>query len=306
MKLYTVYGSIGTATNAFKPYRIAVDTCSGYNIVRKNCLPPDWRSYEVPNTSLPRLVGAESSPLKLTSVVGLAVRLANVTNRLPFIVADALAVDVVLGTSFIDTHVRSSNVEQQRLDLRLVGGAAIDESKGVAMEDQSKDPPRKKAFRRTKNDNGRETDAQPRRLAKWATIPAMLQLAVRVTTKGSGLVFIEPKSSLQHRHGVRLTNSVADVMPDRTFDVIVANFFRRPRRLPKHTVLGYAKHNSMEILTPERRVAEEMGRVLNISTLPMRDQRMSSEMQKCKRKYSRWDRWRAMLEAKRRTYFWKR
>lgn len=93
-------------------------------------------------------------------------------------------------------------------------------------------------------------------------------MAVRVTTKGSGLAFIDPKPSLQHRHGVRLTNGVANVLPDKTFEVIVANFSCRPRMLPKHTILGYAKRNPLAILTPERKVAEEMGRVLNISSLP--------------------------------------
>lgn len=77
------------------------------------------------------------------------------------------------------------------------------------------------------------TGAQPIRLAKWAKIPGMSQLAVRVTTKGSGLVFLDPKPSLPRRHGVRLTNGVADVSPDRPFEVIVANFSRKDGHLPK-------------------------------------------------------------------------
>ena len=64
--------------------------------------------------------------------------------------------------------------------------------------------------------------------------------------------------SLQHRHGVRLKNGVAEVLPNQTFDVVVANFSRRERRLPKHTFVGCAKRKSLEILTPERRVAEGM------------------------------------------------
>ena len=57
-------------------------------------------------------------------------------------------------------------------------------------------------------------------------------------SKGSVLVFIEPKRFLQNRHGVRLTKGVVDVMLNRTFNVIFANCSHKPRRLPKNTVLG--------------------------------------------------------------------
>ena len=264
-KLYTLYGSIGTATNALKPYRIAIDTCSGYNLVRRDCLPPDWRTYQVRNASLPRLAGEDSSPMKITAVVRLAVRLGNVTYRLPSVVADSLAVEVLLGTSFIDAHVRRIDVDKQCLELRRGRGVAIVDAKSVA---SSHGETITKPSRRTRNDHGRETVAQPIRLANWISIPPMSQLGVRVTTKGLGLVFLEPKPSLQHRHGVRLTNGVADVLPNRPFEVIVANVSRKPRRLPKNTILVYAKRNPVAILTPERPVAEEMGRVLNISALP--------------------------------------
>ena len=115
-KLYTVYGLIGTATNSLKPYRIAIDTCSGYNLVRRDCLPPDWRTYQVPNASRPRVAGADSSPLKLTAVVRLALQFGNVTYRLPFVIANSLAVEVLLGTFFIDAHVKRIDIDKQCLD----------------------------------------------------------------------------------------------------------------------------------------------------------------------------------------------
>ena len=204
----------------------------------RNCLPPDWRTYQVPNASLPRLAGADSSPLKLTVVVRLAVRLGNVTYRVPFVVADSLAVEALLRTSFIDAHVKRIDIDKQCLELRRGRGVAIGDAKGVA---SSHGEMITKPSRRTRNDNCRETDAQPIRLAKWISIPAMSQLGVRVTTKGLGLVFLDPKPSLQHLHGVRLTTRVADVLPNRPFDVIVANFSRKSQRLPKNKNIGYAR-----------------------------------------------------------------
>ena len=48
---------------------------------------------------------------------------------------------------------------------------------------------------------------------------------------------MEPKPSLQHRNGVRLTNGVVEVLSNQAFDVIVANLSRRERRLPNYTVV---------------------------------------------------------------------
>ena len=95
----------------------------------------------------------------------------------------------------------------------------------------------------------------------------MSQVCIRATTSGKGLVFLEPKSSLQHRYGVRLTNGVAEVLPNWVFEVIVANFSRQVRRLLKHRVFGYAKRNLLAILTPERQMAEVIAHALHISNL---------------------------------------
>ena len=78
---------------------------------------------------------------------------------------------------------------------------------------------------------------------------------------------MEPKSFLQHRHGVRLTNGVVKVLLNQTFDVLAANFSRRERRLPKYTVVGYAKRNSLAILTPELRVAEGIAHALHLNNM---------------------------------------
>ena len=75
-KIYNILGSIATEKNAFKPYTIAVDTCSGYNLVRKSDLPPDWTRHAIRAAPLLRLAGANSNPLRVTAVVRLAVCVA--------------------------------------------------------------------------------------------------------------------------------------------------------------------------------------------------------------------------------------
>ena len=240
----------------FKPRTIAVDTCSGYNLVRKADLPPDWTRFFVRDAPLPQLTGANSNLLKLTSVVQLAVRLRNTTFCIPFVVADQVAVPVLLGTSFIDAHVRSIDIDAQKLELRQGGSVAIFDRKGEPS------PPTRRNGRQSIRAAVREEAPQAIRVARWVTIPAMSQARIRVTTAGSGLVFLEPKPSLQLPHGVRLMNGGAVVLPNQTFDVMVANFSCQKRRLQKRTVVGYAMRNPLAILTPERRVGTEIPHAL--------------------------------------------
>ena len=80
-KIYNVLGSVATGGNAFKPHTIAVDTCSGYNLVRKADLPPDWNRSVIRDEPLPRLAGANSNPLRLTAVVQSALESGYVTRR---------------------------------------------------------------------------------------------------------------------------------------------------------------------------------------------------------------------------------
>ena len=260
-KIYNVLGSVATGGNAFKPHMIAVDTCSGYNLVRKADLPPDSNRYVIRDALLPRLAGVNSNSLRLTAVVRLAVRLRNTTFRIPLVVAEQLAVPVLLGTASIDAHVRSIDIDGQKLELRHGSSVAIVDGNGKSTT------PTRRHGRQTSRPEVRDEAPQAIRIARWVTIPAMSQAGVRVTTAGRGLVFLEPKPSLQHRHGARLTNGVTDVLPNVTFDVIVANFSRRERRLPKHTVVGYAKRNPLAILTPERRVAEGITHALHLTDL---------------------------------------
>ena len=210
---------------------------------------------------LPRLAGPNSNPLRLTAVGQLAVRLQNTKLRIPFVVTDQLAVPVLLGTAFIDAHVRSIHIDAQRLERRQGGSVAIVDGKGEPTR------PTRRNGHQLFRAAVREESPESIRVARWVTIPPMSQARIRVTTAGSGLVFMEPKPSLQRRHRVRLTNSVAEVLPNQAFDVIVANFSRQAKRLPKRTVVGYAKRNPLAILTPERRVGAEIAHALHLTDL---------------------------------------
>ena len=192
-KVYNGFGSIATEGNAFKPPTIAVDTCSGYNLVRMADIPPYWTRYVVRDRPLPWLAGTNSNPLKPSAVVRLAMRLRNTMFRIPFIVADQLVVPVLVFSAFIDTHVRCIDIEAQRLELCQGGSVPIVDKKGKPTL-----PARHNGLQTSRAD-ARDEARQAIPMARWVTIPAGSQAHVRVTTTGRGLIFMEPKPSLQHR-----------------------------------------------------------------------------------------------------------
>ena len=199
-KIYIILGYVATGGNAFKPHTIAVHTCARYNLVMEADVPPYWTRYVIRYAPLPRLAGANSNPLRLTAVDRPAVRLRNTTFRIPFLVAKQLAVPVLLGTAFIYGHVRSIDFERQKHANRQGGSLAIVDRKGEPTL------PTSRHGRQTSRADARDEAPQAIRIARWVTIPMMSQARVRFITAGRGLVFIEPKPSLQHRHGVRLAN----------------------------------------------------------------------------------------------------
>ena len=73
----------------------------------------------------------------------------------------------------------------------------------------------------------------------------MSQVAAKVSTLAGGLVFIEPKHAIFHKHQVRTANGVADVTLNIPFDIEVSNVSRTAKSLPKNTVIGYATRNPL-------------------------------------------------------------
>ena len=100
--------------------------------------------------------------------------------------------------------------------------------------------------------------------ARTITIPPMSQVAIPVVTKASGLVYIEPKLTVQTRYQVRTANGIHDVRPDVRFELVLANFSKNPQRLPKGVTIAYAKRNPLAILTVPDKVSTKLGAVLNL------------------------------------------
>lgn len=79
---------------------------------------------------------------------------------------------------------------------------------------------------------------------------------VRARHDAIGVSYLDPRHSIATRHGVRRMNRTAKLNPRRRIDVIVANFTRVDRMLPKYNVIGYAKRNRLANIIPSRETSE--------------------------------------------------
>ena len=160
-------GTVGLHPRLVRPHHIAFGTGFGPSVIRRSDLPQGWGDEWFHDQDLPSLGDANGNSLKLMGKIVLRVRLGSATYRVLFVVAEHLAVSVIIGTSFMNRNV-----------------------KGI------------------------------------------------MTTQASCLVFIEPKHALQARQHVRTANSIVEVRKGEKFLIVLSNFSKIPRTLPKNMVIA--------------------------------------------------------------------
>ena len=114
---YVISGSIGLRSSSMKPTVIHVDTCSGVNVIREGMLPPKWDEHLEPLNQDPNLGDANGRPLRFKGLIRMSVRLNNRLYRIPFLIATNFAADVLLGTAFLNTHIRSIRCIEKQIEL---------------------------------------------------------------------------------------------------------------------------------------------------------------------------------------------
>ena len=268
---YIVAGSIGAFRSVHVPYHLVLDTGAGMNVIRRSALPEGWEANRIAATDLPALGDANGKPLRVNGAVRLQVRLGNTFFRTTFVVVEHLAVEVILGTVFMNRNVKAIECMKRRIRLRDDGYVPI------LSADQLSDPARDAAIRAEGMENPAVEQNEPAsnfevsnvvRLARGLTLPAMAQLPAKVTTKAAGLVFLDPKRSLAQRHGIRAANGIMECRPDVPFSIALANFSKTPKYLPKGTIVAYAKRDPATPVCALGQLGREMFTVLNLPFLP--------------------------------------
>jgi hypothetical protein len=104
-----VRGIIGIVKDALighgKTVDIVIDSDAGPIFVRAGSLPEGTVVYPLPS-NIPGLVSANGSPLNLRGFVKIGVQVGDLVEEESLMVSDALPVEVLLGTGWIEKYVR--------------------------------------------------------------------------------------------------------------------------------------------------------------------------------------------------------
>ena len=263
-------GSVGATRSILVPYHVVLDTGAGMNVIRRDALPDGWEISLVTNAEPPALGDANGRPLKIGGVVRLFVRLGNTFFQTTFVVVERLAVEVILGTSFMNRNIKSIECMRRRVRLRDDGVIPILSTDRLSSpkEDVGASGPSKEAQPEVAEPLSNFETTNVVRLAQGITIPAMSQLPAKVVTKAAGLVFMDPKPSLMDKHAVRAANGIVEARPDVAFRISLANFRQRPVHLPKGTVVAYAKRNPATPIFALGNLGQDVYKVLNLPFIP--------------------------------------
>ena len=87
------------------PFNAVLGNGFGMNIVKRDALFDGWEKLLDRDATMPRLRDANGRPLRLLGEITLLIRFGNTTYRVPFIVADMLAVNAIIGTRFMNRYV---------------------------------------------------------------------------------------------------------------------------------------------------------------------------------------------------------
>ena len=158
---YTVSGSIGYHTSNMRLLLTTADTGAGYKLIRKDHLPEDWQRFLVEEPKLPEISDANGNQIHIEAVVHLPVPVGNTIYRVPFLIAEQLAVAAFLGTSFMNKDVDHICCRSQEIDFHQ--GCAIPILKahrGYQMEPDPSDCETPIATRRPRANKMQETVVQ--------------------------------------------------------------------------------------------------------------------------------------------------
>ena len=202
------------------------------------------------NQDWPFLGDANGNTLKLIGKIVLRVRLGSATYRVLFVVAEHLAVSVIVGTSFMNRNVKGIMRMDQWIYLTGSKVPILAQHQGLRQASEGELHESQSPFAQKRKQRATESNLNAPntiRLAKHVKIPPLSQVAVPVTTQASGLVFIEPKHALQARHHVRTANGIVEVCENENFMIVLSNFSKTSGKLPKNMVIAYTTRNPLGI-----------------------------------------------------------
>ena len=257
---YKVYANVGFTRQTLQRTLTILDTGAGSSFVHKRMLPPKVLD-SLDNGPFWDVVDANGKPITTIGSVTFIVRLGPYAVAHRFIVCDNLAAPLILGTDFCDTYVEA--IRPKKKVVELDDGTTIPIVRRALKSALARDLPPIPTGQQDPKGNGRTSSKV--RCAEATMIPAQSQRWVKVTTERHGLTIIEPNPS---RVELVSANGVAEVRPHRPFHILVANFSKSPRGIPKGQCVASAGPHPDFLVDTKLSTADVLGLIPDRSQSP--------------------------------------
>ena len=182
---------------AFTPVQ---DSGAGPNHINLRCVGAPWRSAIRP-VRRPTLVDASNWSMRALGEITLYVRTGEFSTKANFLVVTSLAVDCILGTTFIDLHVKALLLPQRKVLFHHAPAVAFTRN----TPSKSPRPPASQPRSEEKENISwlpflKNTPSRKIRLLRGTTIPPMRQATVHVESPVAGLCFLQnhPRAAAKH------------------------------------------------------------------------------------------------------------
>lgn len=199
-------------------------------------------------------------------MVWLWMRLGDTVYRFKFLIADPLAVNVLVGTWVLNKRVIAMRCMAQQVCLRgatiPILGTMIDQhpsalrvTKGDDEDEEMEIRPKLYPIPRTQDTDSDDMVTNRIGLAKKTTLQPFTKRSGMVNTQASNLVFVD-----------NLVNSLAEFTKEKPFEILISNFTNSVRKVPKGMVIASEASNPRSIVSLRVKVDRRIPKCLNILT----------------------------------------
>ena len=194
--------------------------------------------------------------MKALGELRLYVRIGEFVAHVPFLVVTNFAVDCILGTTFLDRHVKAILPAQKTVLFHHAPSVALtgvtpsrQESKMASRKLSQQLPQEENSADRKRAQFQTNVPSRKIRVVKGVTIPPMTQAMIRVATPVGGLCFLQNHPKTARKDLCLMAQGVMDLFLGEPFTVLVGNFGHRAVHVPKHTVVRLALPYPTHLLT---------------------------------------------------------
>ena len=225
-----------------------LDSGAGPNLIHLRCVAEPWCA-AIKSERSPPVIHASNRWMKALGELKLHVRFGDVSARVPFFVFTNLAVDCILGATFLGRHMKAILPLQRKvlfhhaLSMELTRVTPSRHERKIASRGPSQQLPQEEnPAKRKRAQIPTNVPSRKFGVVEGVMIPLMTQAIVRVATPVGGRRFLQNHPKTAHNNVCLMAQGVMDTFPGEPFTVLVSRFGNRAVHVPKHTVLVSSCH----------------------------------------------------------------